>query len=145
MKVANIDPRILMALRGIRDGTYSYKRGTSNPPDLLTSFSQTLGYPPAWGDPAQLPAYGGPTADRMWQKIGVTNRSGRGGIPCELVHGGVGGGSCTANAGIRGMRAFAEAVALYLPVCGIGPPSVRYESDCFRPGSRPSYPPHSTP
>ncbi|RPD82545.1 hypothetical protein L226DRAFT_607652 [Lentinus tigrinus ALCF2SS1-7] len=116
MTVANIDPRILMALRGIRDGTYSYKRGTSSPPDLLTSFSQTLGYPAAWGDPAQLPAYGGPAADRMWQKIGVANRTGRGGIPCELVHGGVTGGSCTANAGIRGIQAFAEAVALYLPV-----------------------------
>ncbi|RDX55854.1 hypothetical protein OH76DRAFT_1551396 [Lentinus brumalis] len=116
MTIANIDPRILMALRRIRDGSFSYRKGTSNPPDLLISFAQTLGYPAAWGDPAQLPAYGGPAADRAWQKLSVSNRSGRGGIPCELVHGGVGGGSCTSNAGIRGAQAFAEAVALYLPV-----------------------------
>ena len=116
MTLANIDPRLLAALRAIRAGTFSYKRGVSIPPDLLSSFSKDLGYPAAWGDPAQLPAYGGPDANRIWKTLNVTNRHHLGGIPCELVHGSVTGGSCTANAGIRGIQAFAEAVALYLPV-----------------------------
>ena len=116
MTIANIDPRILGALRGIRSGSFSYIKGASEPSDLVSSLSKDLGYPPAWGDPGQLPAYGGPQADKMWSALSVVNRSGLGGLPCELVHGGVTGGSCTANAGIRGAQAFAEALALYLPV-----------------------------
>ncbi|KAI0639410.1 hypothetical protein C8Q77DRAFT_1152392 [Trametes polyzona] len=116
MTLANIDPRVLAALRGIRTGTFSYKRGISIPPDLVTSLSQDLGYPASWGDPALLPAYGGLQANATWKALGVSGRSGRGGLPCEIVHGDVTGGSCTANAVIRGAQAFAEAVAIYLPV-----------------------------
>ncbi|KAI0756983.1 hypothetical protein C8Q80DRAFT_1264970 [Daedaleopsis nitida] len=116
MTLANIDPRVLAALRGIRAGSFSYRKGISAPPDLLSSFSKDLGYPAAWGDPVQLPAYGGPQADRVWKALAVTGRDHLGGLPCEIVHGGIGGGSCTANAAIRGVQAFAEAVALYLPV-----------------------------
>ena len=116
MKLANIDPRVLGALRGIRSGKFSYLKGVSDPPDLVTSFSRDLGYPSSWGDPKQLPAYGGPHADKIWAALNVSNRSGLGGLPCEIVHGGVTGGSCTANAVIRGSQAFAEALALYLPV-----------------------------
>ncbi|KAI0651860.1 hypothetical protein C8Q79DRAFT_1005114 [Trametes meyenii] len=116
MKLANIDPRLLGALRGIRSGDFSYKKGVSNPPDLATSLSKDLGYPPSWGDPAALPAYGGPNANKTWEALGVYNRNGLGGLPCEIVHGDVTGGSCTANAAIRGAQAFAEAVAIYLPV-----------------------------
>ncbi|TBU48330.1 hypothetical protein BD309DRAFT_884692 [Dichomitus squalens] len=115
MKLANIDPRILTALRAIRSGSFSYTKGFSVPPDLATSLSADLGYPPAWGDPAQVPAYGGPEADIAWKALGVSNRRGLGGLPCEVVHSGLATG-CTANAGIRGLQAFAEAVALYLPV-----------------------------
>ncbi|KAI0778193.1 hypothetical protein BD413DRAFT_101826 [Trametes elegans] len=115
MRMANIDPRLLAALRAIRSGEFSYKRGKSLSPDLVTSLSRDLGYPPSWGDPALLPAYG-TRADKAWQTLGVTGRQGRGGMPCEIVHGDVTGGSCTANAAIRGAQAFAEAVAIYLPV-----------------------------
>ena len=117
MTLANIDPRMLAALRGIRSGSFSYRKGMSRPPDLVSSLARDLGYPPAWGDPAQLPAYGGALADRTWKELSVPGRRGVGGIPCEIVHGGVAGHNCTANAVIRGMHAFAEALALYLPVC----------------------------
>lgn len=117
MTLANIDPRILGALRAIREGRWSYTRGLSTPPDLVSSLSRDLGYPEAWGDPARIPSLGGPTADLAWKRLGVSNRPGLGGIPCELVHGGTGGGSCVSNAFIRGVKAFAEAMLIYVPVC----------------------------
>ncbi|KAJ8489777.1 hypothetical protein ONZ51_g2748 [Trametes cubensis] len=116
MTLANIDPRVLGALRGIRNGNFSYERGISVPQDLVTSLSKDLGYPPSWGDPALLPAYGGPQANETWKALGVSSRPGRGGLPCEIVHGDVTGASCFANAAIRGAQAFAEAIAIYLPV-----------------------------
>jgi len=58
----------------------------------------------------------GTNADQIWEKLGVQRR-GRGGIPCELVHGGNGaGGSCLKNVGIRGSKAWLAAAAIYLPV-----------------------------
>lgn len=138
--MANIDPRLLGALRAIRVGDYSYTRGVSTPPDLLTSFSKDLGYPAAWGDPALLPAYGGPEAERVWKSLGVTSRTRVGGIPCELVHGSVTGGSCITNAGIRGLQAFAEAVALYLPVSELSTFLLLHLTGLS--GSLPSHRPH---
>ena len=119
MALANIDPRILGALRAIRGGNWSYVERFSSPPDLVSSLAQDLGYPAAWGDISRVPAYGagGAATAAAWSTLGVKNRDGLGGIPCELVHGGLGGGSCTANAAIRGAQAFAEAIAIYLPVC----------------------------
>lgn len=116
MTLANIDGRILGALRALRSGAWSYRRHHSTQPDILSSLSRDLGYPEKWGDPALLPAYGGAEANAAWKALGVPGRHGLGGIPCELVHGGVTGGSCTANTAIRGAEAFAEAFALYLPV-----------------------------
>ncbi|KAL6309966.1 hypothetical protein BKA93DRAFT_177888 [Sparassis latifolia] len=116
MTLANIDPRILATLRALRSGDWSYRLHYSTQPDLVSSLSRDLGYPSIWGDYALLPAYGGPQADEAWKLMGVTTRKGLGGIPCELVHGSVTGGSCTANAVIRGVQAFAEALALYTPV-----------------------------
>jgi hypothetical protein len=83
--------------------------------------AQDLGHPPSWGDPVQIPAYGGSFANATWQKLGVTSRTNVGGFPCEMVHGGLGlkwgfGNSCTGNATIRLAVAFVEAMALYLPV-----------------------------
>ncbi|KAI0078876.1 hypothetical protein K474DRAFT_777373 [Panus rudis PR-1116 ss-1] len=115
MTLANIDPRILGALRAIRSRSWSYTKGFCDPPDLVTSFARDLGYPENWGNPAMLPAYGGPEADRVWEELGLTGRHGVGGLPCEIVHGGL-ASSCTRNASIRGLQAFAEAVAIYLPV-----------------------------
>ncbi|KAF7436822.1 hypothetical protein PC9H_003655 [Pleurotus ostreatus] len=119
--LAAVDPRLPEALRAIRTGRWSYIHGSPKESHLLTSLSQDLGYPPAWGDPSALPAFGGRAANVTWTKLGVHNRSGVGGIPCELVHGGITSrfgldGSCTANAVVRGAYAFAEAMAIYLPV-----------------------------
>lgn len=120
MSVANIDPRILGALRAIRSGDWSYVRGFASKPEMVTSLSRDIGYPPAWGDVSRLPAYGGPSAVAAWRELGVRTRGSLGGLPCELVHGGVVGSSCTANALVRGVYAFAEALALYLPVSCFG-------------------------
>jgi hypothetical protein len=85
------------------------------------NMAQDLGYPPSWGDPAQLPAFGGTLANATWRKLGVASRPNVGGFPCEIVHGGLQqkwglGNSCTGNAVIRIAVAFVEAMALYLPV-----------------------------
>ncbi|KII94375.1 hypothetical protein PLICRDRAFT_101726 [Plicaturopsis crispa FD-325 SS-3] len=119
--LAMVDPRLLRALRAIREGDFSYVRGTSVPPDLLTSYAAELGFPRTWGDPAVLPAYSGSAATKVWERIGVEGRAGVGGLPCELVHGGLGrkvglGDGCYTNAGVRAGFGFLEAIALYLPV-----------------------------
>lgn len=115
MSLANIDPRILLALRALRVGNFSYVKGISRPPDIATTFAQDLGYPKSWGDPALLPAYGGAAANSVWKTLGVTNRAGLAGLPCEIVHGGI-TSSCTANSAMRGSKAFLEALAIYVPV-----------------------------
>lgn len=120
--LASIDPRLSAALRAIREHTYSYVAGTTSlTPNLLSALSQELGHPAAWGDPALVPAYGGPKATASWRALGVTGRDGVGGIPCEIVHGkmrglGAVGGSCTRNVGVRAAYAFVEALAVYTPV-----------------------------
>ncbi|KAH9937698.1 uncharacterized protein B0H18DRAFT_971843 [Fomitopsis serialis] len=116
MTVANIDPRILAAMRALRSGTWSYRRHHSVQPDLLSSLSQDLGYPAAWGDITRLPARGGPDATAVWKELGVKGRDGIGGTPCELVHANASGGSCSKNTALRGTQAFASAMAIYLPV-----------------------------
>lgn len=117
MTLANIDPRILAALRAVRSGDWSYGRSSFTQPDIVSSLARDLGYPAIWGDPSLLPAYGGLHADAAWTKMGVSGRRGIGGMPCELVHGGVAGASCITNSGTRGAHAFIKALALYLPVC----------------------------
>jgi hypothetical protein len=52
----------------------------------------------------------------------VRGRGSVGGVPCEIVHGSVTEGSCTTNFGIRGLHAFLEALALYVPVSLNGRP-----------------------
>ncbi|TFY69243.1 hypothetical protein EVJ58_g514 [Rhodofomes roseus] len=116
MTVANIDPRILAALRLLRTGDWSYRRHHSAQPDLVSSLSRDLGYPAAWGDVTRLPPYGGPEATAVWREMGVKGRDGIGGIPCELVHANASGGSCSKNVSLRGSQAFASALAIYLPV-----------------------------
>lgn len=120
--LANVDGRLLHALNLLRDGNrWSYLRGSAEYHHLLTSYSQELGFPNEWGDPSRVPPYGGQSANSVWQALGVQSRPGVGGIPCEVVHGRVGqrfglSSSCTANAFIRCVTAFIEAVAIYLPV-----------------------------
>ncbi|KAH9004027.1 hypothetical protein EDB86DRAFT_2122887 [Lactarius hatsudake] len=114
--LANIDNRIVTALRAIRSKRWSYVHGTSPDPNPLALLSRDLGYPAQWGDPKILPAYGGYAANAIWKPLGVHGRGSVGGLPCEIVHGSVTGGSCTGNVTIRGVHAFLEALALYLPV-----------------------------
>ncbi|KAG6857568.1 hypothetical protein H0H87_000167 [Tephrocybe sp. NHM501043] len=118
--LANLDSRVIKALKLLRLGNWSYINGSAAHSTVLTGFSQELGYSASLGDPALLPAYGGAVADAAWKTLGVKNRRGVGGLPCELVHGSVGSslgleGSCTANSSIRGAMAFLEAIAIYLP------------------------------
>jgi hypothetical protein len=114
--LAAIDPRIVDALRALRNGTWNYGAPSLTHGDLLVSFSHDLGYPSSWGKPELLPSRGGTNATRTWRKLGVVDRDGIGGIPCEIVHGGVGGNSCVANASLRGVRAFYQALLIYLPI-----------------------------
>ncbi|KAJ6575120.1 hypothetical protein B0H19DRAFT_935207 [Mycena capillaripes] len=118
--LAGLDSRLLEALRLIRAKQWSYRTGSPAHQDLLRTYARDLGHPAAWGDPSILPAYGGSQADKVWTQLGVT-RSGVGGLPCQLVHGDVGLSlgleqSCTANVGLRGIKVFLEAVAIYFPV-----------------------------
>jgi len=123
-KLANLDYRLIQILQLIRANQWSY----SQPPLRSSSTSLVLqesataqGYSASWGDPSLLPAYGGTVADQAWKNLGVTSRPGVGGVPCELLHGHFGRsfgleGSCTANATLRVVYAFAQAFAIYLPV-----------------------------
>lgn len=120
--LANIDDRLAEALRRRRAGTWTYG-GRTESSSLLTSLASDLGYPSTWGDSSIVPSNGGANADQIWDSIGVTSRPGVGGIPCELVHGNVGGffgnvgPSCSKNVAIRGLMGFVQAFAIYAPVC----------------------------
>ena len=81
MSLANVDPRILDALRAVRSGKMSYTTGRVYPVDLVSSFAADLGYPAAWGDVTRIPARGGPNATAAWKTLGVPGREGLGGIP----------------------------------------------------------------
>ena|ERR1700761_3546257 len=85
-------------------------------PDLLTSLSSELGYPSDWGRPELLPKCGGKKATVAFKALGIHSRGSVGGLPCEIVHGSIGGASCLGNTGIRGLRAFCQALLIYLPV-----------------------------
>ncbi|RXW22947.1 hypothetical protein EST38_g2910 [Candolleomyces aberdarensis] len=120
-RLAYLDERIPEALRLIRNKRWSYINGTAQNPALLHEYVRDLGYPASWGDLNDLPAYGGAIANAAWKKLGIPNRSGVGGLPCEVVHGPIGKSlglqsSCHANAGLRGIRAFGQALFIYVPV-----------------------------
>ncbi|KAL5518936.1 hypothetical protein ACEPAH_619 [Sanghuangporus vaninii] len=120
--LANVDERLLEALRRLRKGAWRYGKPESHA--LLSTMAADLGYPPSWGDSLHLPEYGGKVSEASWKALGVHGRTGVGGLPCEIVHGGVGssvipggvGGSCAANSLARGGLGFLEALALYTPV-----------------------------
>ncbi|THH11100.1 hypothetical protein EW145_g875 [Phellinidium pouzarii] len=120
--LANVDDRILDVLRRRREGTWTYGEEPSH--GLLSPMAEDLGYSPSWGDTLQLPSIGGETANKTWELLGVKGRTGVGGLPCELIHGGVGryiipggvGSSCFANLLVRSSMGFLEALAIYAPV-----------------------------
>ncbi|KAI5124691.1 hypothetical protein M0805_004298 [Coniferiporia weirii] len=119
--LANVDNRLLEALRRRRRGTWTYGERTSH--KLLESLAEELGYPSSWGNTLELPPTG-ECANEVWERLGVKGRAGVGGLPCEIVHGGVGGyiipsgvgASCCANIFVRCSTGFLEALAIYAPV-----------------------------
>jgi hypothetical protein len=119
--LANLDEQIIDVLKYIRKGTWSYIAGSPQHHRLLQASARDLGLPAAWGDPTVVPAYGGSIANEAWKKLGLFNRPSVGGIPCEILHAEVGSSlgltsSCTANACLRTLKGFVEALAIYLPV-----------------------------
>ncbi|KIK28547.1 hypothetical protein PISMIDRAFT_36903, partial [Pisolithus microcarpus 441] len=119
-RLARVDWRLLELLRAVRQGNWSYIRG-SDQHKVASSLASDLGYPTSWGNPKLLPACGGQTANRAWTALGVSGRDGVGGLPCQLVHGRAAAwlgldDSCVANAIFRAAYALIEAFAIYLPV-----------------------------
>ncbi|KAH7104379.1 hypothetical protein BKA62DRAFT_694497 [Auriculariales sp. MPI-PUGE-AT-0066] len=115
--LARIDPRLQLALRAVRDGTWAYGQARSaSESALLQTLATSMGFPADWGNPKLLPAHSGTTADIAWAKMGLKSRPGVGGIPCELIHGRKYGASCTINATGRAAQAFFQALAIYAPV-----------------------------
>ncbi|KAF2190570.1 hypothetical protein K469DRAFT_623774 [Zopfia rhizophila CBS 207.26] len=88
---AELDHRLLLALRHARYGTWFYGKETGMA-DLLGSMCRDYGLPETWGNPAQtIP------------------------IPCKLVHMGR-GKSCEKHAIIRFCRGWAFAAKMYAPL-----------------------------
>lgn len=117
--LAEVDDRLLSTLRLLRAGAWQY--GSSSNAYLLKDMASDLGLPTAWGDPNLVPAVGSsPSINQSWEALGVLNRHNVAGIPCEIVHGGVGSaigmaGSCLSNSSLRGLKAFLKAFLIYLP------------------------------
>lgn len=88
---AQVDERLIEALRQLRRGNFIYGKDTGMA-DLLGGMSEQLDYPRAWGDPAQTVP-----------------------IPCELYHSGT-GPSCEWHAMTRFFRAWKFAMYMYLPL-----------------------------
>jgi hypothetical protein len=131
--LASMDNRLLIALRSLRTGqphdwNYGKKQITPAAVDLIGSLSESLGYPYSWGDPSQLP----PTqlhAQKERQQAqsvkgrfllqdaaGLRGKGEMGGLPCEIVHCGVGGSNCYKNALYRFLRAYKVCLGIYVPV-----------------------------
>lgn len=90
-KAAEIDPRLIEALRRARRGEFVYGQETGQTP-LLSSMCKDLDLPEEWGDPTKtIP------------------------IPCELVHMGQ-TSSCEMHALARFSRGFNFAMSMYLPL-----------------------------
>ncbi|KAL4785187.1 hypothetical protein BJX76DRAFT_325373 [Aspergillus varians] len=90
-EVANVDERLIEALRRARRNIFVYGKDTGQAP-LLQSMCKDFNWPPEWGDPAKtIP------------------------IPCEMVHMGC-GPNCERHAVSRFIRTFTFASATYIPL-----------------------------
>ncbi|OJD35514.1 uncharacterized protein BKCO1_1600060 [Diplodia corticola] len=88
---AQVDPRLVTALRHARYGKFVYGRETGIEP-LLGSMCRDYGWPEEWGNPAKtIP------------------------VPCEMVHMGC-GPSCERHAWSRFVRAWSFAARMYMPL-----------------------------
>ncbi|KAI9804592.1 MAG: hypothetical protein M1833_006665 [Piccolia ochrophora] len=90
-EAADVDGRLVEALRRLRNGSWIYGKDTGQAP-LLQSMCEDYHWPLEWGDPAKTVP-----------------------IPCEIVHMGT-GASCEKHAAGRFIRAFKFAFATYLPL-----------------------------
>lgn len=90
-QAAQVDTRLVEALRRARRGQFIYGRDTGQAP-LLESMCEDYGWPIEWGDPSKTVP-----------------------IPCEMVHMGC-GPSCEWHAVSRFLRSFKFALTTYLPV-----------------------------
>jgi hypothetical protein len=131
--LASMDERLLLALRSLRNQNphiwiYGNKKSTPASIDLLGALSESLGHPYSWGDPSLLPKN---IADAQKQKrdamssnssyllqdaAGLRGKGKLGGLPCEIVHCGVGGSNCYKNALYRFLRAYKVCLGIYIPV-----------------------------
>ncbi|KAJ5223830.1 hypothetical protein N7468_008372 [Penicillium chermesinum] len=90
-EVAQVDSRLIEALRRVRRGVFIYGKDT-NQGHLLESMCRDFGWPEKWGDPSKtIP------------------------IPCEMVHMGC-GPNCEKHAVSRFARTFKFACATYIPL-----------------------------
>ncbi|KAF2667156.1 integral membrane protein [Microthyrium microscopicum] len=90
-RIANVDERIVQALRQARFGNFVYGKETGIGP-LVGSMCRDYGWPEKWGNPA------------------VTVP-----LPCEVVHQGA-GPSCEVHALSRLARSFVAALGVYAPL-----------------------------
>lgn len=88
---AEVDMRLIEALRRARKGDFLYGKDTGQAP-LLQSMCADYGWPIEWGDPSKTVP-----------------------MPCEMIHTGC-GPSCEWHAISRFLRGFRFALATYLPV-----------------------------
>lgn len=90
-EAAQVDSRLIEALRRVRRGVFVYGKDTGQAP-LLQSMCKDYNWPEAWGDPAKVTP-----------------------IPCEMVHMGC-GPSCEKHALSRFAKTFKFACATYIPL-----------------------------
>lgn len=114
--LGQVEPELLIALPALGREDWIYGQKSNKYPQLFDELCERLGVPATWGDPTIIPAFGGETANKVWLQLGVTNRAGVGGLPCELVHGGTHTSSCALNAFIRFRKSFFRCLPLYLPI-----------------------------
>jgi hypothetical protein len=114
--LGEVEPELLIVLPALGREEWVYGQQSTKHPQLFDKLCARLGLPTTWGDPAILPASGGDSANRVWAQLGVINRTGVGGLPCELVHGRTHTSSCAINAFTRFRKSFLRGVFLYLPV-----------------------------
>ncbi|KAJ5205231.1 hypothetical protein N7491_004145 [Penicillium cf. griseofulvum] len=90
-EAAQVDSRLIEALRRVRRGVFVYGKDTGQAP-LLQSMCKDYNWPEVWGDPAKVAP-----------------------IPCEMVHMGC-GPSCEKHALYRFAITFKFACATYIPL-----------------------------
>ena len=90
-QAAQVDPRLVLALRNIKEGKFVYGRDTGQA-GVLESLCQEHALPLTWGNPA----------------ISIP-------IPCEVVHAGA-GPSCLRHALLRFLRSWQSSFIMYFPI-----------------------------